>query len=566
MKIESRDLSVEKMLTGNYFVIPRFQRPYSWEEDNITDFWDDVTGTDVSDYFIGSMVVYKVERNILGVVDGQQRLTTILIFLCALRNAFTEIGETNKAEGCQGFIERRNRENKDMFVLQTESSFPYLQEAILKYGEAELEIPVGREEEALAKASKVFTSNIKKKLNSIEDDPTINASDKLKRKIEWLTITRDVILELNIILITLDNEDDAYLIFETLNTRGKDLTLSDLVKNLFTRSLKATDDVDRAKIKWEKVLETIFNSSADLLPDNFIVHSWQSRFDAVTKAKAFQKIREVVTEDTAGSHLDDFILDAEYYRGIFEPNYGWEKNESDVKKSLEALNQFKVVQPTPALLSLVRAYKKGFIKLRKLKKTLLAIENFHFSFTAVTSSRSSGGISSMYSSFGRKLFEASDSNTASAEIRSLVEKLKQRVPVANEFDAAFEQVIYTNSSTSQRALVRYILSKIVLHERLPVLGSIDELTIEHLISQDKIDSKKWPEEIVGQIGNLILVDSNTNAELGTKSFREKKKILLESGYKIPKEFSDQGQLTPELIRERTQNLSKSARETIWKVT
>lgn len=565
MKIESRDLSVEKILTGNYFVIPRFQRPYSWEEDNITDFWNDVTGTNVSDYFIGSMVVYKVGRNMLGVVDGQQRLTTILIFLCALRDAFTEIGETNKAEGCQGFIERRNRENKGMFVLKTESSFPYLQESILKHGKAELEIPVRKEEEALAKASKIFTSNIEKKLNSIEDDPTISTSDKRKRKIEWLTTTRDVILELNIILITLDNEDDAYLIFETLNTRGKDLTLSDLVKNLFTRNLKATGDVDHAKIKWERILETILKSSVDLSPDNFIVHSWQSRFDAVTKAKAFQKIREAVTEDTAGGHLDNFILDAGYYRRIFEPNYGWKKNESDVKKSLEALNQFKVVQPTPALLSLVRAYKKKLIKLRKLKNTLLAIENFHFSFTAVTSSRSSGGISSMYSSFGRKLFEAPNSNIASAEIRSLVEKLKQRVPAASEFDAAFEQIMYTDSLTSQRALVRYILSKVALHESLPVIGSTDELTIEHLIPQNKIDGKKWPEEIVGQVGNLILVDLDTNAELGTKSFREKKRILLKKGYKIPKEFSDQNQLTPELIRKRTQNLSESARKTIWKV-
>ena len=86
MKIESIDLSVEDMLNGNYFVIPRFQRPYSWEEDNITDFWNDVTGDDVSDYFIGSMVVYKIHKNTLGVVDGQQRLTTIIIFsLCIER-------------------------------------------------------------------------------------------------------------------------------------------------------------------------------------------------------------------------------------------------------------------------------------------------------------------------------------------------------------------------------------------------------------------------------------------------------------------------------------------------
>ena len=567
MKIESTDLSVEDMLNGNYFVIPRFQRPYSWEEDNITDFWNDVTGDDVSDYFIGSMVVYKIHKNTLGVVDGQQRLTTIIIFLCGLRDAFTEIGEIDKAEGCQGFIERKDRENKGRYVLKTETSFPFFQEKILKHGKAELETSPGKEEEALAKASNIFSDNINTKLRLIDDDPTINSSNRQQRKISWLTKTRDVILELNIILITLDNEDDAYLIFETLNTRGKDLELSDLVKNLFTRILKATGDVDLAKLKWEKVLETILNSSADLSPDNFIVHSWQSRFDAVTKAKAFPKIKATITtEATAIKHLDDFNFDAECYRSIFEPNYGWRKDNYSVKNSLEALNLFKVVQPTPALLSLVRAYKKNQIRFGTLKKTLLAIENFHFSFTAVTSSRSSGGISSMYSSFGRNLFKASNSDVASAEIRSLIGKLKERVPVPNEFDAAFEQIIYTKSSTSHRALVRYILSKLFKHENLPYVGTEEELTIEHLISQEKIGNGNWTAEIVGQIGNLYLVDTDTNTRLGTKSFKEKKRILLENGYQIPEEFSDIDELTPELISGRTLNVAKSARETIWKIT
>ncbi len=80
MKIESTDLSVENLLKGSFFVIPRFQRPYSWEEDNIEDFWNDIAGTNVPDYFIGSMVVCKLKKNALGVVDGQQRLTTIMIF------------------------------------------------------------------------------------------------------------------------------------------------------------------------------------------------------------------------------------------------------------------------------------------------------------------------------------------------------------------------------------------------------------------------------------------------------------------------------------------------------
>ena len=70
MKIESHDTSIEKLLTGNYFLIPRFQRPYSWEDENIVDFWSDVTGNTGSNYFIGSMVVYGDENNTLSIVDG----------------------------------------------------------------------------------------------------------------------------------------------------------------------------------------------------------------------------------------------------------------------------------------------------------------------------------------------------------------------------------------------------------------------------------------------------------------------------------------------------------------
>lgn len=535
MKIESADLSVENLLTGNYFTIPRFQRPYSWEEDNVLDFWTDVTENTTPDYFIGSMVVYRQAKNTLGVVDGQQRLTTIMIFLCALRDAFFKLGDSDKADGLHGFIERRNKDNKDMFVLQTESSFPYLQEKILKKGEPELNIELGREEQALGKACAIFDQNIQEKFRSIDDDPTIRRSKKVKQKIEWLTEARDAVLELSIILVTLANEDDAYLIFETLNTRGKDLALSDLVKTLFARNLKARGDVDHVKIKWNEVLETIFNSSADLSPDDFIVHSWQSRFDAVTKVKAYPRIRETITQKNATDHLNDFIFDADCYRRIFEPSYGWTKSQIPIQQSLEAFRLFKLVQPTPALLSLVRAYQKKKIKLRSVKKALLAIENFHFGFTAVTSSRSSGGISGMYSSFGRKLFDATDASVASEEIRFLVGKLRERVPFPSEFDAGFEQIIYTNSATSQRGLVRYILLKINSYEKSPHLGTTNELTIEHLVPQDQI-GEKWPEDIIGQLGNLVLVDEETNEQLGTKSFSDKKKILLDRGYQVPEEF------------------------------
>ncbi|MFZ0745905.1 MAG: DUF262 domain-containing protein, partial [Terracidiphilus sp.] len=81
-----------------FYRIPRFQRPYSWDRTNIEDFWKDAVVENEDQYFIGNCVVYD-DKTAMGVVDGQQRLTTITLLLCALRNAFEIEGFPNLAKG-----------------------------------------------------------------------------------------------------------------------------------------------------------------------------------------------------------------------------------------------------------------------------------------------------------------------------------------------------------------------------------------------------------------------------------------------------------------------------------
>lgn len=450
-------------------------------------------------------------------------------------------------------------------VLETESSYPYLQDQIFNMGVSEAPYEIGKEEKAISRAYEIFKGGISQKVSHFLEDPTISDKDKrTENALVWLRSLRQILLNLSIILVTLDDEDDAYLIFETLNTRGKDLALSDLLKNHFVRHLKTKNSVDAAKLKWEKLLDLIYSSEADLDPDNFIVHSWQSRYDMVTKGKAFKKIRGAITKPKAKEHLDLFLEDAQLWRAIFEPTFRFSKNEKEVLRSLLALREFRVVQPVPGILSLLRAHEKAVIKYKKLRDTLQAIENFHFGFTAVTSSRSSGGISGMYSSFGRKLFEATDPETASSAISDLLEKLRERVPSPTEFDAGFEQLIFTKYNTSHRATVRYALQKIALQEAQPALGETEDLTIEHLLPQSEIIDDNSA-GIIGQIGNLILVDSATNESLGTKDYEAKKKILQEKGYKLPNLLLESPAITPELIKQNTMRISNLAREKIWKV-
>lgn len=454
MKIESKDTDIESLLDGSYFHIPRFQRPYSWDDDNINDFWDDVVASKTDDYFIGSMVVYKKSKQQFGVVDGQQRLTTITILLCVIRDHFIQLGCNDLAEGIHQLVERKDRNNKNEYVLKTETSFPYFQEHIQKYNEKpDAEVKMQLEEKNLGNTHNRFKKLVGSIISSIDGDASISVDHKQELKIERLTEVRDSVLNLNLIFITLDNEDDAYLIFETLNTRGKDLALTDLVKNHFSKHLKSKGTVDHSRLKWENMLETIRNSSSDISSDNFIYHFWASRYEAVPLKKLFPKIKKEITKSSAVDYLNQLVSDSKIYRSIHEASYGWDKNEVEASRSLAAMQMFKLSQPTPATLSLVRAYKDDKIKFSKLRDTLSAIEKFHFIFTAITSSRSSGGISAMYSSFAKKLFESDDSQAAAIEIQQFVDKLRSKLPSLEEFKVAFKEVTYTNSNSKQKNLV-----------------------------------------------------------------------------------------------------------------
>ncbi|TVP68442.1 MAG: DUF262 domain-containing protein [Leptolyngbya sp. LCM1.Bin17] len=564
MKIESKDTDVETLLDGSYFHIPRFQRPYSWDNENINDFWEDVVVNQNDDYFIGSMVVFKKSKQQFGVVDGQQRLTTITILLCVIRDFFLELQCEDLAKGIHQLIERKDRNNKNEYILKTETSFPYFQEHIQKYkDEPDIEVQIQQEEENLLNAHSLFKKLVGSSLKSIEVDQSTSVDKKNTFKMDKLIQVRNAVLNLKIIFITLENEDDAYLIFETLNTRGKDLALTDLAKNHFSKHLKAKGSVDHAKLKWESMLETIRNSSADISSDNFIYHFWASRYEAVPLKKLFPKIKKEVIKANAKEYLSNLLSDSKLYRSIHENGYGWQKNEAEVSRSLAAMQLFKLSQPTPATLSLVRAYRDGKIKYSKLRDTLKSVENFHFIFTAITSSRSSGGISAMYSSFAKKLYEANNSQMSADIIKELIVKLKTKTPSLDEFKVAFKEIVFTNSNSKQKNLVRYILRKFSEYYSYNYPVDFEDLSIEHIYPQSSINNE-WPEEIVGCLGNLIFLDQKTNEKLASKSFETKKKIIISCGCSIPKFVMDSREWTQENIVKHSETMAEAAYNKIWR--
>jgi len=183
MKIESSDTNVERLFTSDFLIIPRFQRPYSWDDENLEDFWNDVVQAEGGDYFIGSMVLYGSGRQQYGVVDGQQRLTTITILLCVIRNIFKELGSENLANGLHSLIERGDRDSVNRYVVMTETSYPFFAEEIQKFEERDFETEPQREEKRLQASHSFFEKKVRGILVAVDADNAILKDDKLETKI-----------------------------------------------------------------------------------------------------------------------------------------------------------------------------------------------------------------------------------------------------------------------------------------------------------------------------------------------------------------------------------------------
>ena len=566
MKINSIDKNIKSVLSGSYYRIPRFQRPYSWTQENIADFWVDTVVDSEADYFIGSVVVFDAGNDTFGIVDGQQRLSTITMVLCALRNALDAEGFHGLAKAAHQLVERADINNKPRFVLSTESSYPYFQEYVQKWGDPDMPVQVGEEEKDIAGAFSQICQYIAETVRSTKDDPTLS-DERKKREIEdKLTSIRDRLLNLKLIFVELDNEDDAYMIFETLNTRGKDLNAADLVKAYLARLMPAKNiGVDTTKIRWEQVLTSIESSSADIDVVGFLHHYWLSKYEYTTVKKLFKEIKKRVKRDRAQTFLNELVKDAETYRQIHEVSQtSWRIEQQRIRDSLYAFTLFRIRQQVPMVLSIMRDYKAGKLKKKEVERMLAAIENFHFVFTAVTSQRSSGGISQMYASSARNLVNSVTSEARSAVLKDLHDKLRNRIPSYQEFEANFKEIRYSDDYTKQKKLVKYILRRVHEHHNKGVAADYDRMTIEHIIPQDEFAAGLTDHEHMAQLGNLTLVPEGLNEKLGDKPFPEKKRILDEHNVKLDHVLNSNSTWADEQIELRTNWLADLCYNRIWR--
>ncbi|MFS6938888.1 DUF262 domain-containing protein [Neisseria animaloris] len=555
--IAARSLEIKKVLQGNKFLIPEYQREFAWGVTEVEELINDLNDISDSDkYFIGHMVFEGRENgDTFQIIDGQQRITTIVIMICALRDIFYERGENDLADPLNDkYIIHKDDRNKPFPGLSSEMSYPILQKYVQKK-------PIEKEE---CKPTRSGEKNI------IEIyDFVVNEFKKYST--EELETFRDKLLNIEVIFVSAQGMLNAQRIFMTINARGKDLSFVDLIKSqIFVLYPNQDSLLQEPNDSWSFILS---NVGTDI--EEFFYIVWHSRFKLIQREHIFKDFMKLAQKqgfdikDFVNKLKEDSVMFAKMQAKDFS-NWSTESiNEYSAFYSINAIiNVFGINKAiTPYLLALLRAYfidKK--ISLLMFKKILGCLEKFHFINNSVCANYL-GGFDKFYSKKARDLLESTNKQDAHKQIKKTIDDLNERIPTLEEFKETFSQKVYYNPQKARtkrdyekdkraRDLSNYVLKKLEFLEQNSNI-SFHKISLEHLYPASY---DNWPKlqnfDNIKYIGNLVLLDSDLNSKLGNKDFDYKKeKILRESKIITTKlAIKDKEKWCDEEINERTNRI------------
>lgn len=543
LKFEAVDKPIKEVLFSHYkFRVPRFQRPYAWTEDQVSEFWNDLNN-EADSFFIGSFILnYEnlQSEGFLEIIDGQQRILTLTILLGALRDIAKGIDTETSSRYQRQNIALEDWSGQLTFRIQCGDSAQeffqtYIQEAEKSILEA---IPDTREEKRIKENYEYFYSRILEEVNS---------HDKKSEKLKILNTIRDKIGDLTVIHIKIQNEEDAYEIFETTNARGVDLNVADLLKNLVFKNIKPKGNKDIAKEKWATIESNILTTETEV--KRFLRYFWISKHSFATEKQLFREIKRDISD------WDKFLsglLDAsEQYllllTGDLEDWKDWGvKNADRIHKSISAIRQMGVSQCYVLFLSILRNYDNLKTDPSRIFEL---IERFTFNYS-VLSKFPGNRVEKIYARYAQRLETIVATETPkkiAGKVNSLFSQLENELreerPPKELFVEFFRELRYKNSEQG-RVIVKYVLSEINNFYATTNEHKIDfeNVNVEHLIPQKPDNSWKLGKgdiaKYVNLLGNLTLIDKRINSTIGNRSITEKIAHLKKSELPITKKLLD----------------------------
>lgn len=560
MKVSQEPISITDILKDKTFTVPLYQREYSWNLEQVSDLFYDITSTNQPEgHFLGSLLLYKEnDSGSMEIVDGQQRMTTIFILLLVI---FNELKETDKLKALSRiqsllYVIDPNDLSDDITSseprLETGKRDKKLFKAIIR-GDDYLVHKDGRR-----KSHKNLTNTLeffKNRLSEIRKENGINGVIAFTEKV----------IKCQFVVMTAEQKSDKLLLFKTVNARGLDLTQGDLIKNELCHNID-DKDMDEAIESWDEMRGRIEKNNGKL--DTFLFHyinsieyiqeermildkrrgveKWEKKnYPPVPEKYMFDIYSQVITREGPENFLENILKSSGDYIDFINPS-----NDQVHLMSFKAMGVNKCF---PLFLNTRRKLTtKNFDELVK------SIDSLTFRHSILRNDPKE---------LERFYYVLSELIVSDEKLSEGLDKIKSHQNFRDEERFKLEFIVASPKSSISKLILDRICRK--LSESID--WSNKDTHIEHIMPQKPKgewqlmynDDADLYKDYLNRLGNLTILQDKKNIRARNKDFVDKKKFYKESRLHITNHLNEFSSWNYEEIDNRQEMLYELGKE-LWK--
>ncbi|BAJ58075.1 hypothetical protein HPF32_0493 [Helicobacter pylori F32] len=523
------------------FVIPIYQRVYSWEKKQCEQLWDDIIKTGGNDqmngHFIGSIVfvqdgIYTTNYNELLIIDGQQRLTTITLLLTALKDHWSD----------------KRKDIEDHYLINSDKDGDKKFRLILSDSDKDTLLSlIDKDKRKPSKPSSKIMENFK------FFEEWVSNTDKLETIFKGLD-------KLMVVEISLERgKDNPQLIFESMNSTGKDLTQTDLIRNYILMGLEPKKQEIFYKKYW-RAMEENFKQNETLF-NQFVRHYLTIKTREIPNInKVYEAFKRYQQE--RGIETEALLQDLQKYCGFFCQIVFKKEDDKDLNKALGFLVDLEMDVIYPLLLELYSDYSDGVLSKADFIPIIALIESYIC--RRAVCGLGTNSLNKVFPFVTKKINKVQYLESIKAHFGYLTEK--QRFPNDDEFKKLFITIDFYHFQKRE-----YFFERLEnFNTKEPV--NTQECTTEHIMPQKL--TEEWERDLgenfqaihdkyLHTIGNLTL--TGYNEKYSNKSFQEKQgmeKGFKDSPLRLNQGLRDLKSFGEEEIKERANDLADLALK-IW---
>jgi len=547
--IEAKEVKLQFLLSNaqEAYKVPLYQRPYAWSRDQWEDLFEDLNSLKPSDvHFLGSVVVvpegeHRLGVNYFQVVDGQQRLATILIWLSAIRDLAREHENNGLAD----------RLTKNFLIVEDVTT-----------GEKIPKLRLGQLDDD---AFQRVLEGKPKDYNHL----IFECYEYFKNKTDYENMWQILLNNVSIVHINAFNHFNAFRLFETLNDRGLELSAADLIKNFLLMKVSSKEEIFNDAIsQWNEMYEKVRDKEPVKFIRRYVLSNYKGK---ISESRLYEEVRkrlENENPDKICNFVKNLNINATIYKKIFECSFSQDK----INKKLRELHLVEVAPSFTLLLKIMPHLENEEISEEDVLEIMKMIESFHIRWGVC--GQSTSRLDQIYNDISMELKDKQPQEFKEIIKNKLLQEIKN-----NTDDEIFRRNFSQRAFKPNENRTKYILWKLSRPTGETALN-IKAIQTEHVLPQtlsnewmkylEERTSKNGNEisalhkENLNRIGNLTIIKGEWNISMSNRLSIKKKEDYRKSEFQITKELSNYDEWAFEEIDKRSKQLAEKACK-IWRL-